>query len=101
MRQILLFTVGALCCASVGMLHAQEPSGNRSMFSNEALQRALPPETAAGPGQPDPRYSWDRVRELRRSTEILLTTHHASARTCRFLSADDRLVTVVDVEAMG
>jgi hypothetical protein len=101
MRPTLLFIVVAFCCASVGTTRAQQPSRTQSMFSNEALVRALPPDSAPGPGQVDSPTRWDRVRTLRRSTEIFVTTRDAHAKKSRFLSADDRSVTVVDVETLG
>jgi hypothetical protein len=71
------------------------------MFSKQALSRALPPSTSIGEPQVDSRTNWDRVLELRPSTEILLNTRAASNKRCRLVSADAASVTVVDVEAHG
>jgi hypothetical protein len=98
MRRTIAFTLVAVCWA--GTLHAQEPLGARSIFSKEALVRALPPDSSIGERQVDPRTNWDRVRDLRPSTEILLSTQDASNQRCRFLSADDTAVTV-DMEGAG
>ena len=98
MRHALLFTVVALTWASVETIHAQEPVGTSSPFSRQALLRALPPDAAAGSVKLDPRTNWARVRELRPSTEIFLTTRGASTRKYRFVAADDASVTLVDLE---
>lgn len=94
MRLLLFFTALALCGASVETVEAQEPVGTPSLFSRQALLQALPPDASTVGGQLDPRNSWARVRELRPSTEVFLTTRGASTKRYRFLSADDASMTV-------
>jgi hypothetical protein len=101
MRCTLLFTFVALCCAPVETVNAQEPLGTRSLFSSEALLRALPPDSPSSGRQLDPRSSWAQVRDLRPSTQIFLTARGASPRKCRLLAADDASVTVEDLETSG
>src|SRR5688572_33415285 len=88
MRHTLLFTLVALFL-TVGTANAQDAIATPSLFSREALSRALPPDTAAAGTQLDPRTNWARVRELRPSTEILLSVRGASTKRCRLLSVDD------------
>jgi hypothetical protein len=101
MRCTLLFTIVALSYASVETVNAQEPVGTRSLFSSEALLRALPSDNPSSGRQLDPRTNWARVRELRPSTQIFLTARGASARKCRLLAADDASVTVEDLDTAG
>jgi hypothetical protein len=101
MSRVLLCIVATVCVASFNTLHAEDLTRASSIFSRQALQRALPPLSEAGLPQLDPWTNWTAVHHLPPSTEIILTRRGTSTRKCRVLSVNDVSLTVVDLEAAG
>lgn len=98
MKPILRSLVVVLCVAAASPTVAQDDDRAHRMFTTDALRRAVSGVAVDGPAQVDPRTDWSQVRRLAASTEIIVSAAGLTARRCRFVSADDRMLTVVDLE---
>jgi len=77
---------------------AQDAERAHRLFTTDAIKRALSDVPVHLQSQLDPRADWSRVQRLAASTEIVVSARGMTARKCRLVSADDTMLTVVDLE---
>lgn len=77
---------------------AQDEGTTRPLLTPDVMRRAVSDVPVPVPSQLDPRTDWSRVQRLAASTEIVVSARGVTAGKCRFVSADDATLTVVDLE---
>jgi hypothetical protein len=101
MKSIVRSLVAVLCLAATLPASAHEPNADdrpHRMFTTGALKRAVAGVPVDAAARVDPQTDWSEVRRLAPSAEIIVTAGGMTSRSCRFVSADDAMLTVIDLE---